>query len=181
MDRRDDRAADRRFVATVAADLLKRSDVPGALATRVLAGVPDSAVTRAFKLWGDDENPFKRLIASQSDEATILRVIGAKYPEQREVVFPKGVWLELVGKPGWKTIRRDDNTKRCAIMWVGKCNDYGKKLNSALAEIARWKAKHPRGKAMSGLSIPASYYFGAKPSRRLKAVRQKARSRAAAN
>jgi len=56
-----------------------------------------------------------------------------------------------------------------------------KKLNSALAKIARWEAVHSHGKAMSGLSIPASYYFGTKPSRRSKTVRQKTHSRAAAN
>jgi len=56
-----------------------------------------------------------------------------------------------------------------------------KKLNSALAKIAQWESAHPHGKAMSGLSIPASYYFGTKPSRRSKAVRQKTHPRAAAN
>lgn len=171
------------------------------LAARVLAREPDSPVTRALRLWGDDENPFKHLIASQSEEAKtwretmgillknlqpdtsgrtvwrgwyfnsvsarkrlwrqleakaifvnarigmsasrsrriacrpefvnkhgalweirsprsardlapIFRAIGAKYPEQREVVFPKGVRFELVGNPGWRTIRRDGQSRK---------------------------------------------------------------------
>jgi hypothetical protein len=55
-----------------------------------------------------------------------------------------------------------------------------KKLNSALAKIARWEARHPHGKAMSGLSIPASYYFGTKQGHSDKAVRRKTHARAAA-
>ena len=39
------------------------------------------------------------------------------------------------------------------------------KLENALAKIARWKAGHPHGKPMSGLSIPAKYYFGGKKGR----------------
>jgi hypothetical protein len=178
-----------------AADLLKRSDVPVSMAVRLLIQEPNSPVTRALKLWGDDENPFKHLIVSESGEARIwretmgillknlrpeksgstvwrgwnfssnearerlwrqfeakatfvnarvgmsasrswrvacrpdfvnrygaiweirfprsardlapiFRAIGAKYPQQREVVFPKGVHFLLVGKPGWRVIRR---------------------------------------------------------------------------
>jgi len=33
------------------------------------------------------------------------------------------------------------------------------KLQTALAKIARWQAGHPRGRPMSGLSVPAKYYF----------------------
>jgi hypothetical protein len=55
-----------------------------------------------------------------------------------------------------------------------------KKLGAALEKIARWEAKHPHGKAMSGLSIPASYYFGAKQGSSDKAVRRKSHARAAA-
>jgi hypothetical protein len=184
-----------------AADLLKSSNIRVSFAARVLAHEPDSPVTRALKLWGDDENPFKHLIISRSEEAKtwretmaillknlrpetsgrtvwrgwyfdsasvrkrlwkdleikaifvnarvgmsasrsrriacrpefmneqgalweirsprsardlapIFRAIGAKYPEQREVVFPKGVRFELVGKPGWRTIRRDGQAKK---------------------------------------------------------------------
>jgi hypothetical protein len=184
-----------------AADLLKCSNVPVSVAARVLAREPDSPVTRALKLWGDDENPFKHLITSDSNEARvwretmgillknlrpassrrtvwrgwyfdsararkrlwkeldsravfrntrvgmsasrsrriacrpefvnehgalweirspwsardlapIFRKIGAKYPEQREVVFPKGVKFELVAKPGWTTVRRDGQSRK---------------------------------------------------------------------
>ncbi len=183
-----------------AADLLKYPNVPGSEAAEVLAREPGSAVTRALKLWGDDENPFKHLIISESSEARvwretmgillrnlqpetsgrtvwrgwyfasardrkrlwreletravfvnarvgmsasrsrriacraefvnkhgalweirsprsardlapIFRAIGAKFPEQREVVFPKGVKFALIGKPGWKTIRRDGQSR----------------------------------------------------------------------
>ncbi len=34
-----------------------------------------------------------------------------------------------------------------------------RKLQAALAKIARWQAGHPHGRPMSGLSIPARYYF----------------------
>jgi hypothetical protein len=37
--------------------------------------------------------------------APIFRAIGAKYPAQREVVFPAGTRFRLVSKPGWVTIR----------------------------------------------------------------------------
>jgi hypothetical protein len=33
------------------------------------------------------------------------------------------------------------------------------KLQTALAKIARWQAVHAHGRPMSGLSIPAKYYF----------------------
>jgi len=33
------------------------------------------------------------------------------------------------------------------------------KLRTALAKITRWQAGHPHGRPMSGLSIPAKYYF----------------------
>lgn len=184
-----------------AADLLGYSNVPVSVAAKVLAREPGSPVTRALKLWGDDENPFKHLIISESSEARvwretmgillknlqpetsgrtvwrgwyfasarnrkrlwreletravfvnarvgmsasrsrriacraefvnkhgalweirsprsardlapIFRAIGAKYPEQREVVFPKGVNFALIGKPGWKTIRRDGQSQK---------------------------------------------------------------------
>jgi hypothetical protein len=184
-----------------AADLLKCSGVPVSVAARVLAREPDSPVTRTLKLWGDDENPFKRLITSDSDEARvwretmgiilknllpapsrrtvwrgwyfesararkhlwkdlkskavfrnvrvgmsasrsrrvacrpeflnehgalweirsprsardlapIFRKIGAKYPEQREVVFPKGVKFELLATPGWTAVRRDGQSRK---------------------------------------------------------------------
>lgn len=184
-----------------AADLLRYSNVPVSVAAKVLAREPGSPVTRALKLWGDDENPFKHLIISESSEARvwretmgillknlqpetsgrtvwrgwyfasarnrkrlwreletravfvnarvgmsasrsrriacraefvnkhgalweirsprsardlapIFRAIGAKYPEQREVVFPKGVNFALIGKPGWKTIRRDGQSQK---------------------------------------------------------------------
>lgn len=50
------------------------------------------------------------------------------------------------------------------------------KLSSALAKIARWEARHPHGKPMSGLSIPANYYFGTKPRKRAKPVRRETHS-----
>lgn len=48
-----------------------------------------------------------------------------------------------------------------------------KKLRTALTKIERWQATHPQGKTMSGLSIPAKYYFGAKLGKKAKAVRHK--------
>ena len=184
-----------------AADLLRYPNVPVSEAADVLAREPGSPVPRALKLWGDDENPFKHLIISESPEARvwretmgillknlqpetsgktvwrgwyfvsarnrkrlwreletravfvnarvgrsasrsrriacraefvnrhgalweirsprsardlapIFRAIGAKYPEQREVVFPKGVKFALIGNPGWKTIRRDGQSQK---------------------------------------------------------------------
>jgi hypothetical protein len=55
-----------------------------------------------------------------------------------------------------------------------------KKLEAALAKIDRWRAKHPHGKAMSGLSVPGEYYFGGKADRKTKTVHYKIRSGAAA-
>jgi len=55
-----------------------------------------------------------------------------------------------------------------------------RKLGAALAKIDRWQAKHPHGKAMSGLSIPAEYYFAVKAGHKAKTVRHKIHSRTAA-
>ena len=182
-----------------AADLLKRPGVSVAKAASVLKQEPDSPVTRALKLWGDDENPFKHLIASRTTEAKvwrrtmalllahlapdrsgrtvwrgwyfesaaarlrllrrleqsgvfvnrrigmsasrsfsvairpefvnrhgaiweirrpcsardlapIFRAIGAKYPWQREVIFPQDSRFGLIGRPGWMLLRRGGQT-----------------------------------------------------------------------
>lgn len=55
-----------------------------------------------------------------------------------------------------------------------------RKLTAALAKIDRWKAGKSRGKPMSGLSIPANYYFAAKSRSRPSTGRRKAQPRAAA-
>jgi hypothetical protein len=52
-----------------AADLLKRGHVKVAHAAAVLAGEPESPITRTVKLWGDDEEPFKNLIRANSSAA----------------------------------------------------------------------------------------------------------------
>lgn len=179
-----------------AVDLLKRPGISVAVAARALAREPDSPVTRTLKLWGDDENPFKRLIVGQSKEARIwretmgvilqnlkrntggrtvwrgwnfvsanarkrllcsfersgvftnfrvgmsasysrriasrsaflnangalweirrsysardlgpiFRAIGAKYPEQREAIFPRGTTFALIREPILKVVRQD--------------------------------------------------------------------------
>jgi hypothetical protein len=48
-----------------------------------------------------------------------------------------------------------------------------RKLNAALAKIAHWKAGHSHGKPMSGLSIPATYYFDAKSLQQAKTARRR--------
>ena len=63
-----------------AADLLSVAGVPVAEATKVLAREPNSPVTQAIKLWGDDEEPFKNLITSSAPAArewrrTMARII----------------------------------------------------------------------------------------------------------
>jgi hypothetical protein len=179
-----------------AVDLLKRPGIRVVVAARALAREPDSPVTRTLKLWGDDENPFKRLIVGRSKEARIwretmgvllqnlkpdtsgrtvwrgwnfasanarqrllrsfetagiftnarvgmsasysrriacrsaflnasgilweirrphsardlgpiFRAIGAKYPEQREAIFPRGATFVLTREPVLKVIRQD--------------------------------------------------------------------------
>ena len=196
-----------------ASDLLRMANISPERAAVVLSCEPDSPVTQVLKLWGDDENPFKHLIASQSGEAKIwretmaillknlrpdrsgrtvwrgwhfesagarrrlwrelevkavflnarigmsasrspriacrpefvnrygalweirsprsardlapiFRAIGAKYPEQREVVFPKGVRFELVEKPGWRTIRRNGQSKKVRHYVVQESHDH---------------------------------------------------------
>lgn len=52
-----------------AADLLSAARVSTRQAARVLAREPDSPVTQAVKLWGDDEAPFKNLIAAETQLA----------------------------------------------------------------------------------------------------------------
>jgi hypothetical protein len=52
-----------------AADLLSVVGVPVAEAAKVLARDPNSPVTQAIKLWGDDEEPFKNLITSPASAA----------------------------------------------------------------------------------------------------------------
>ena len=182
-----------------AADLLKGTTLASSVTARMLAREPDSLAARTLKLWGDDENPFKRLIISKSADARlwretmalilrnlrpasrlgtvwrgwyyicdrarnrvmgdleesrsftnfrvgmsatrsrdiacrpaflnehgalweircpksardlepIFRAIGAKYPEQRELIFPRGTRLALCGNPGWKAVRRNGQT-----------------------------------------------------------------------
>ena len=44
--------------------------------------------------------------SSARDLAPVFRAIGAKYPEQREVVFPRGTRFCLLKPPGWVTLRR---------------------------------------------------------------------------
>jgi hypothetical protein len=44
---------------------------------------------------------------SARDQAPIFRAIGAKFPAQREVIFPKAAKFTLLAKPAWITIRRD--------------------------------------------------------------------------
>jgi hypothetical protein len=56
-----------------AADLLKRRDVPPAVAAAVLAREPRSPLTQAVKLWGDDEEPFKNLVSSAAPDARAWR------------------------------------------------------------------------------------------------------------
>jgi hypothetical protein len=181
------------------ADLLKRSNVPVAQAVRVLKRESTHPVTRALKLWGDDEDPFRHLIISRTDEAQVwretmavilrnlapetsgrtvwrgwsfdsvaarqrllsrlertgrfvnprvgmsasrsrviasrpefvnrhgalweirrpcsardlapvFRAIGAKYPWQREVIFPRGTYFVLMKPPGWVALRRSGQT-----------------------------------------------------------------------
>lgn len=182
-----------------AADLLKHSGVSVAKAASALKREPGSPVTRALKLWGDDEDPFRHLINSRTAEARvwretmevilrnlapettgrtvwrgwyfesasarqrllqrlertgtfvnrrvgmsasrsrgvasrpefvnrfgalweirrpcsardlapIFRIIGAKYPWQREVIFPRGSRFRLLRPPGWLRISRGGQT-----------------------------------------------------------------------
>ena len=178
-----------------AADLLKVNKVHVGRAARALQREPAHPVTRALKLWGDDEDPFRHLIISRSSEARVwretmavllgnlapetsgrtvwrgwyfesararrrlllrlertgyfvnrrvgisasrsrgvasrpeflnrhgalweirrpssardlapvFRAIGAKFPWQREVVFPRGTRFVLIRPPGWARLRR---------------------------------------------------------------------------
>jgi hypothetical protein len=178
-----------------AADLLKHSGVSVSKAAAALQREPGSPVTRALKLWGDDEDPFRHLINSRTadarvwretmevvlrnlapettgrtvwrgwyfesasarqgllrrleqtgafvnrrvgmsasrsrsiasrpefvnrhgalweirrpcsarDLAPVFRAIGAKYPWQREVIFPRGARFLLMKPPGWVTLRQ---------------------------------------------------------------------------
>ncbi len=47
---------------------------------------------------------------SARDLAPIFRAIGAKYPWQREVIFPRGSRFKLLRPPGWLTISRGGQT-----------------------------------------------------------------------
>jgi hypothetical protein len=58
-----------------AADLLVATRVPTKQAAAILAREPDSPVTQAVKLWGDDEAPFKNLIAADTPLARRWRNI----------------------------------------------------------------------------------------------------------
>ena len=184
-----------------AADLLKRCKVSVVDAVQALKCEPAHPVTRALKLWGDDEDPFRHLIISKKVEARVWRqtmavilrnlapeksgrtvwrgwyfdsdaarrrllhrlevtrvfvnrrvgmsasrsraiasrlefvnrygvlweirrpcsardlapvfkAIGAKYPWQREVIFPRGSRFKLLCPPGWATLRRGGQTFR---------------------------------------------------------------------
>ncbi len=43
---------------------------------------------------------------SARDLAPVFRAIGAKYPWQREVIFPRGARFVLLKPPGWLTLRQ---------------------------------------------------------------------------
>jgi hypothetical protein len=58
-----------------AIDLLSATSVPTNRAAMVLAREPDSPVTEAVKLWGDDEEPFKNLITAKTRLARRWRKI----------------------------------------------------------------------------------------------------------
>lgn len=77
-----------------AADLLKYPNVPVSEAADVLAREPGSPVARALKLWGDDENPFKHLIISESSEARVWR--------ETMGVLLKNLQPETSGKTVWR-------------------------------------------------------------------------------
>jgi hypothetical protein len=54
------------------------------------------------------------------------------------------------------------------------------RLQTALAKIDRWQARHPQGKPMSGLSIPAKYYFKSKTGRKARVIHDKKNTHVAA-
>ena len=49
---------------------------------------------------------------SMRNLAPIFRAIGAKYPHQREVVFPAGKTFRLLRDTSWLTVRRDGHYLR---------------------------------------------------------------------
>jgi hypothetical protein len=55
------------------------------------------------------------------------------------------------------------------------------KLQTALAKIARWQAGHPHGRPMSGLSIPAKYYFERKSDHKAPKTSHAKRAHASGN
>lgn len=61
-----------------AADLLTASNVPVSRAAVILSREPESPVTQAVKLWGDDEEPFKNLITSRTAAAREWRRVMAR-------------------------------------------------------------------------------------------------------
>jgi hypothetical protein len=58
-----------------AADILSATHISTKRAAAVLAREPGSPVTQAIKLWGDDEAPFKNLIAAETHLARRWRAI----------------------------------------------------------------------------------------------------------
>jgi hypothetical protein len=61
-------------------------------------------VNRYGALW-EIRHPY-----SARDLAPVFRVIGAKHPWQREVIFPRGSCFRLLRPPGWLTISRGGQT-----------------------------------------------------------------------
>lgn len=77
----------RRLKVLKASDLLTRGNVSVARAAAILAKEPGSPVTRAVKLWGDDEDPFKNLIVAMTAPARAWRhamkkIIGNLRPDR---------------------------------------------------------------------------------------------------
>jgi len=56
-------------------DLLKFSNTPVEQAAAILAREPASPVTRAIKLWGDDEEPYSQLMRGKTSDAREWRQI----------------------------------------------------------------------------------------------------------
>ncbi len=84
---RKDTEMERKNKKLIASDLLSTEYMSIAVAASLLAKEPGSPVTKAVKLWGDDEDPFRNLIVADSASAKAWRhamktIIGNLRPDR---------------------------------------------------------------------------------------------------
>jgi hypothetical protein len=135
-----------------AADLLTLRNVAVQRAARALAREPASPVTRTLKLWGDDENPFRHLIASKTAEARVWRqtmglLLGNLAPDPSGRTVWRG-WNFASAADRRKLLRKLEMTGRFVNERVGMSASRSRQIAIGPEFVNRhgalWEIRRPR-------------------------------------